>query len=100
MKKKEVEEFISKNEMETYIKENERKWEKWEAENNRLLILVLGGDWSFKDQFLQDKVQEIHGEETKDMPLWQNNSIKYYNRIFLRIYKDHKDKLMKYFTVQ
>ncbi len=99
MKKKEVEEFISKNEMETYIKENERKWEKWEAENNRLLILGLGGDWYFKDQFLQDKVQEIHGEETKDMPLWQNNTIKYYNRIFLRIYKDHKEKLLKHYSI-
>ena len=56
--------------------------------------------WYYKDQFLQDRVQEIHGEETKDMPLWQNDTIKYYNRIFLRTYKDHKHKLMKYFTVQ
>ena len=49
---------------------------------------------------LQDRVQEIHGEVTSDMPLWQNNTQKYYDRIFLRIYKDHKDKLMKYFTIQ
>ena len=93
MKKREIEQFISENETETFIKQNEKKWEKWEEDNKRLLILGLGGDWYYKDQ-------EIHGEATKDLALWENNSIKYYNRIFLRIYKDHKEKLMKYFTIQ
>ena len=86
------EQFISENETETLIRENEKKWEVWEEENKRLLILGLGS-WYYKDNFLQKKVLEIHGEETKDMPLWQNNTIKYYDRIFLRIYKDHKKKL-------
>ena len=100
MKKREIEQFISENETETFIKQNEKKWEKWEEDNKRLLILGLGGDWYYKDQFLQDKVQEIHGEVTKDLALWENNSIKYYNRIFLKIFTDHKDKLIKYFTIQ
>ena len=99
MKKREIEQFITENETETLIKQNEKKWEKWEEDNKRLLILGLGGDWYYKDQFLQNRVQEIHGEVTKDLALWENNSIKYYNRIFLRIYKDHKEKLMKYFTI-
>ena len=98
--KSNLEEFIDENETETLIRENNSKWLKQEKRGKRLLILGLGGDWYYKDQFLQDRVQEIHGEETKDMPLWQNDTIKYYNRIFLRIYKDHKHKLMKYFTVQ
>ena len=100
MKKREIEQFISENETETFIKQNEKKWEKWEEDNKRLFILGLGGDWYYKDQFLQDKVQEIHGEATKDLALWENNSIKYYNRIFLRIYKDHKQKLIKYLKIQ
>ena len=99
MKEKEINKFIDENETETFIKQNESKWAQWEERNNRLLILGLGGDWYFKDQFLQDRVQEIHGVVTKDLALWENNSIKYYNRIFLRIYKDHKKKLMKYFTI-
>ncbi len=99
MKEKEINKFIDENETETFIKQNESKWAQWEERNNRLLILGLGGDWYFKDQFLQDRVQEIHGEVTKDLALWENNSIKYFNRIFLRIYKDHKKKLMKYFTI-
>ena len=94
-----IKQFIDEMETETFIRENESKWEKWEEEGKRLLILGLGGDWYYKDQFLQDRVQEIHGEATKDLALWENNSIKYYNRIFLRIYKDHKEKLMKYFTI-
>ena len=99
MKEKEINKFIDENETETFIKQNESKWAQWAERNNRLLILGLGGDWYFKDQFLQDRVQEIHGVVTKDLALWENNSIKYYNRIFLRIYKDHKEKLMKYFTI-
>ena len=99
MKEKEINKFIDENETETFVKQNESKWAQWEERNNHLLILGLGGDWYFKDQFLQDRVQEIHGEVTKDLALWENNSIKYYNRIFLRIYKDHKEKLMKYFTI-
>ena len=99
MKEKEINKFIDENETETFIKQNESKWAQWEERNNRLLILGLGGDWYFKDQFLQDRVQEIHGEVTKDLALWENNSIKYFNRIFLRIYKDHKQKLMKYFAI-
>ena len=100
MKEKEINKFIDENETETFIKQNESKWAQWEERNNRLLILGLGGDWYFKDQFLQDRVQEIHGEATKDLALWENNSIKYYNRIFLRIYKDHKQKLVKHFIIQ
>ena len=100
MKEKEINKFIDENETETFIKQNESKWAQWEERNNRLLILGLGGDWYFKDQFLQDRVQEIHGVVTKDLALWENNSIKYYNRIFLRIYKDHKQKLMKHFIIQ
>ena len=97
MKEKEINKFINENETETFIKQNESKWAQWEERNNRLLILGLGGDWYFKDQFLQDRVQEIHGEATKDLALWENNSIKYYNRIFLRIYKDHKKKTNEIF---
>ena len=96
---KDTEQFISEMETETLIRENESKWAKWEIDNNRYLILGLG-DWYYEDEFLQNKVQEIHGEETKDMPLWQNNTVKYYNKIFLRIYKDHKYRLLKYYTVQ
>ena len=92
-----VEQFISENETETFIKENEQKWIKHEEDEKRLLILGLGS-WYYNDQFLQNKVLEVHGEETKDMPLWQNNTVKYYDRIFLRIYKDHKKKLMKYYS--
>ena len=92
-----VEQFINENETETLIRENEQKWIKHEEDGKRLLILGLGS-WYYKDQFLQDRVQEVHGEETKDMPLWQNNTIKYYNRIFLRIYKDHKARLIKYYS--
>ena len=95
---KDTEQFISEMETETLIRENESKWARWEIDNNRYLILGLG-EWYYKDKFLQDRVQEIHGEETKDMPLWQNNTIKYYNRIFLRIYKDHKDRLLKHYTI-
>ena len=93
-----VEQFISENETETLIRENEKKWEIWEEEDKRLLILGLGS-WYYKDNFLQKKVLEIHGEETRVMPLWQNNTVKYYNRIFLRIYKDHKKKLIKYYSL-
>ena len=95
---KDTEQFISEMETETLIRENESKWARWEIDNNRYLILGLG-EWYYKDKFLQDRVQEIHGEETKDMPLLQNNTIKYYNRIFLRIYKDHKDRLLKHYTI-
>ena len=99
MKDKEINKFIDENETETFIKQNESKWAQWEEKNNRLLILGLGGDWYFKDQFLQDRVQEIHGEATKDLALWENNSIKYYNRIFLRIYKDHKERLLNHLKI-
>ena len=95
---KDTEQFISEMETETLIRENESKWAKWEIDNNRYLILGLG-DWYYEDEFLQNKVQEIHGEETKDMPLWQNNTVKYYNRIFLRIYKDHKKKLLRHYSI-
>lgn len=93
-----INQFIDEMETETLIRENESKWKKWDEENNRFLILGLG-EWYYQDKFLQDKVQEIHGEETSDMPLWQNNTIKYYNRIFLRIYREHKKRLMKYYNV-
>lgn len=96
---KDTEQFINEMETETLIRENESKWLKWEDNNKRYLIMGLCGDWYYKDQFLQDRVQEIHGEETRDMPLWQNNTIKYYNRIFLRIYKDHKKKLLRHITI-
>ena len=92
-----TEQFINEMEMETFIRENESKWAKWDIDNKRYMLLGLG-DWYYKDQFLQNRVQEIHGEETKDMPLWQNNTIKYYNRIFLRVYKDHKARLIKYYS--
>ena len=95
---KDTEQFISEMETETLIRENESKWDKWETDNKRYLILGLG-DWYYKDEFLQNKVQEVHGEETKDMPLWQNNTVKYYNRIFLRIYKDHKKKLLRHYSI-
>ena len=97
--KNNINQFIDEMETETLIRENESKWRKWDEENNRFLILGLG-EWYYQDKFLQDKVQEIHGEETSDMPLWQNNTQKYYDRIFLRIYKDHKKRLMKYYTIQ
>ncbi len=97
---KDTERFIDEMETETFIKENESKWAKWDNDNRRYLIMGLCGDWYYKDQFLQDRVQEIHGEVTKDMPLWQNNTIKYYNRIFLKIYKDYRKELLKYLTVQ
>ena len=97
--KTDIEQFIDEMEIETLIKENEAKWKKWEERDKRLLVLGLG-EWYYQDKFLQDKVQEIHGEETSDMPLWQNNTQKYYDRIFLRIYKDHKKRLMKYYTIQ
>ena len=93
-----IEQFIDEMETENFIRENESKWKKWDEENKRYLILGLG-EWYYQDKFLQDKVQEIHGEETSDMSLWQNNTIKYYDRIFLRIYKDHKEKLMKYLKI-
>ena len=96
---KDTDQFINEMETETLIKENESKWAKWDDDNRRYLIMGLCGDWYYTDQFLQDRVQEIHGEETKDMPLWQNNTIKYYNRIFLRIYKDHKVKLLKHLKI-
>ena len=38
---KDVEQFISEMETETLIRENSSKWEKWEMENNRYLILGL-----------------------------------------------------------
>ena len=98
--KKKIEDFITENEWENLIYQNKHKWEKWDEDNKRHLILGLGGDWYYKDQFLQNRVQEIHGEETKDMALWENNSIKYYNRIFFRIYKDHKKRLMKYLKIK
>ena len=97
--KNNINQFIDEMETETLIRENESKWRKWDEENNRFLILGLG-EWYYQDKFLQDKVQEIHGEETKDMALWENNTQKYYDRIFLRIYKDHKKRLMKYYTIQ
>ena len=50
--------------------------------------------------FYKIEYQEIHGKVTQDMPLWQNNTIKYYNRIFLKIYKDHKERLLKHLTTQ
>ena len=96
---KDTDQFINEMETETLIRENESKWAKWDDDNRRYLIMGLCGDWYYTDQFLQDRVQEIHGEETKDMPLWQNNTIKYYNRIFLRIYKDHKVKLLKHLKI-
>ena len=96
--KTDILQFIDEMEIETIIKENEAKWKKWEERDKRLLVLGLG-EWYYKDKFLQDRVQEIHGVETRDMPLWQNNTIKYYDRIFLRIYKDHKEKLLKHITV-
>ena len=96
--KTDILQFIDEMEIETFIKEDEAKWKKWEERDKRLLVLGLG-EWYYKDKFLQDRVQEIHGEETNDMPLWQNNTIKYYDRIFLRIYNDHKKKLLKHITV-
>ena len=95
---KKIEDFINENEWENIIRDNKDFWAKHEEENNRYLILGLG-NWYFKDKFLQDRVQEVHGEETKDMPLWQNNTIKYYNKIFLRIYKDHKERLLKHYSI-
>lgn len=97
---KDTEQFISEMETETFIKENESKWAEWDKDNRRYLVMGLCGDWYYKDQFLQDRVQEIHGKVTQDMPLWQNNTIKYYNRIFLKIYKDHKKRLLKHLTTQ
>ena len=78
---KDTEQFISEMETETFIKENESKWAQWDKDNRRYLVMGLCGDWYYTDQFLQDRVQEIHGKVTQDMPLWQN-TIKYYNRIF------------------
>ena len=98
--KKKIEDFITENEWENLIYQNKYKWEKWEEDNKRHLILGLGGDWYYNDKFLQDRVQEIHGEETNDMPLWQNNTIKYYNRIFLRVFRENKHRLMKYYNLQ
>ena len=95
-----IKQFIDEMETETFIRENESKWEKWEEEGKRLLILGLGGDWYYKDQFLQDMVQEVHGEVTKDLALWENDSQKYYNKIFLRIYKDHKTRLLQHYIIQ
>ena len=89
---KKIYDFICENEWETFINQNKHKWEKWEEDNKRHLILGLGGDWYYKDQFLQDRVQEIHGEETKDIALWQNNTQKYFDRIFIIIYKYNKKK--------
>ena len=40
----------------------------WDNDNKRYLIMGLCGDWYYKDKFLQDRVQEIHGEEIKIMP--------------------------------
>ena len=97
---KDTEQFISEMETETFIKENESKWAQWDKDNRRYLVMGLCGDWYYTDQFLQDRVQEIHGKVTQDMPLWQNNTIKYYNRIFLKIYKDHKSRLLKHLTIQ
>ena len=71
---------------------------RWEERNNRLLILGLGGDWYFKNQFLQDRVQEIHGEATKDLALWKIillNTIIEFSSEFIKITK----KLMKYFKM-
>tara|TARA_B100001057_G_scaffold303895_1_gene304046 strand:+ start:425 stop:724 length:300 start_codon:yes stop_codon:yes gene_type:complete len=95
-----IKQFIDEMETETFIRENESKWEKWEEEGKRLLILGLGGDWYYKDQFLQDMVQEVHGEVTKDLALWENDSQKYYDKIFLRIYKDHKTRLLQHYIIQ
>ena len=95
-----IKQFIDEMETETFIRENESKWEKWEEEGKRLLILGLGGDWYYKDQFLQDMVQEVHGEVTKDLALWENDSQKYYDKIFLRIYKDHKSRLLQHYIIQ
>ena len=97
--KTDIDQFIDEMEIETLIKENEAKWKKWEERDKRLLVLGLG-EWYYKDKFLQDRVQEIHGEETNDMPLWQNNTIKYYNRIFLRVFRENKHRLMKYYNLQ
>ena len=95
-----IKQFIDEMETETFIRENESKWEKWEEEGKRLLILGLGGDWYYKDQFLQDMVQEVHGEVRKDLALWENDSQKYYDKIFLRIYKDHKTRLLQHYKIQ
>tara|TARA_B110000971_G_scaffold60066_1_gene61348 strand:- start:114 stop:410 length:297 start_codon:yes stop_codon:yes gene_type:complete len=95
-----VEQFICENETETLIKEMESKWAKWDNDNRRYLIMGLCGDWYYTDQFLHDRVQETSGDVTKDMPLWQNNTIEYYNRIFLKIYTDHKDRLLKHLAIQ
>jgi|TARA_B110000259_G_scaffold83748_1_gene97768 hypothetical protein len=97
---KDTEQFISEMETETLIKEMESKWAKWDNDNRRYLIMGLCGDWYYTDQFLHDRVQETSGDVTKDMPLWQNNTIEYYNRIFLKIYKDHKDRLLKHLAIQ
>ncbi len=97
---KDTEQFISEMETETLIKEMESKWAKWNNDNRRYLIMGLCGDWYYTDQFLHDRVQETSGDVTKDMPLWQNNTIEYYNRIFLKIYTDHKDRLLKHLAIQ
>ena len=55
-------------ETETFIKENESKWAQWDKDNRRYLVMGLCGDWYYTDQFLQDRVQEIH-VVTQDMPL-------------------------------
>ena len=85
-------------ETETLIKENESKWAKWDDDNRRYLIMGLCGDWYYTDQFLQDRVQEIHGEVTKDMPLWQNNTIKYYTLSYLIVYRYWVDHWMDHWV--
>ena len=51
---------------------------KVEEDNKRLLILGLGGDWYYKDQFLQDRVQRFMAKLQK---IWHYGKIIQLNTI-------------------
>ena len=75
---KKIKDFINENEWETFIRENEHKWSKWDDDNKRYLIMGLCGDWYYKDKFLQDRgydpveVKELFQGITKE----RNNILK------------------------